>query len=54
MAIGMGVERYADIEHVLTRALAAPVQPKYVEKSRAREVTQVGDEVDLFDLPVPM
>ena len=54
MAIGMGVERYADIEHVLTRALASPIEPKYVETSRAREVTRVGDEVDLFDLPVPM
>ena len=54
MAIGMGVERYADIEQVLTRALASPIQPKYVETSRAREVTHVGDQVDLFDLPVPM
>jgi 2,5-furandicarboxylate decarboxylase 1 len=54
MAIGMGVERYADIEHVLTRALASPIQPKYVETSRAREVTHAGDQVDLFDLPVPM
>jgi len=54
MAIGMGVERYADIEHLLTRALASPIEPKYVETSRAREVTRVGDEVDLFDLPVPM
>ena len=54
MAIGMGVERYADIEHVLTRALQSPIEPKYVETSRAREVTRVGDEVDLFDLPVPM
>ncbi len=54
MAIGMGVERYADIEHRLTNALAKPIQPKYVETSRAREVTRVGDDVDLFDLPVPM
>jgi 2,5-furandicarboxylate decarboxylase 1 len=54
MAIGMGVERYADIEQLLTRALANPIEPKYVETSRVREVTKVGDEVDLFDLPVPM
>jgi len=54
MAIGMGVERYGDIEQLLTRALAKPIEPRYVETSRVREVTRVGDDVDLFDLPVPM
>lgn len=54
MATGMGVERYGDIEQLLNRALANPIAPEYVETSRVREVTRVGDEVDLFDLPVPM
>ena len=54
MALGMGVERYGDIEQVLTRAIAKPIEPRYVETSPVREVTRIGDEVDLFDLPVPM
>src|SRR6185503_20273790 len=54
MALNMGVERYADIEHKLTRAIAAPIPPVYVETSATREVTRIGDDVDLFDLPVPM
>ena len=53
-AIGLGVERYADIEQKLTRAIADPIPPVYVETSATREVTQIGDEVDLFNLPVPM
>ena len=43
MAIGMGVERYGDIEQLLTRAIAKPIDPTYVETSRAREVTRVGE-----------
>jgi len=54
VAIGMGVERYGDIEQLLTRAIMKPIAPVYVERSAAREVTRVGDGVDLFDLPVPM
>jgi 2,5-furandicarboxylate decarboxylase 1 len=54
MALNMGVERYADIEHKLTRAIAAPIPPVYVETSATRAVTRIGDDVDLFDLPVPM
>ncbi|MBC7779498.1 MAG: UbiD family decarboxylase [Proteobacteria bacterium] len=54
VAIGMGVERYGDIEQLLTRAIAAPIAPVYVEKSATREVTRYGAEVDLFDLPIPM
>lgn len=54
VALGLGVERYADIEEKLTRAIANPVQPVYVEASATREVTRIGADVDLFDLPVPM
>ena len=54
VAIGLGVERYADIEQKLTHAIADPIPPVYVETSATREVTQIGDEVDLFNLPVPM
>ena len=54
VAIGMGVERYADIEEKLTRAITTPIPPVYVETSATREITHVGDNVDLFNLPVPM
>ena len=54
VAIELGVDKYADIEHKLTRAIAEPIPPVYVERSATREVTQIGDEVDLFNLPVPM
>ena len=54
MAMGMGVERYADIEQRLTQAIAQPIPSVYVETSAAREVTRVGADVDLFDLPIPM
>src|SRR3954462_4582768 len=33
VAIGFGVDKYADIEHKLTRAIAGPIAPKYVETS---------------------
>ena len=39
---------------MLTRAIAQPIPPVYVEQSAAREVTRIGDAVDLFDLPIPM
>ncbi|HEX2826249.1 MAG TPA: UbiD family decarboxylase [Burkholderiales bacterium] len=54
VGISMGVDRYADIEDKLTRAIAKPIPPVYVETSATREVTHVGGDVDLFDLPVPM
>ena len=54
MALNMGVPRYADIEHKLTRAIAEPITPVYVETSATREVTYTGGDVDLFSLPVPM
>src|SRR5436190_17276728 len=42
VAIGLGVEQYADIEQKLTRALAKPIAPVYVETSATREVTKIG------------
>ena len=54
VAIGLGVEKYADIEQKLTKGIADPIPPVYVEQSSTREVTRYGDDVDLFDLPIPM
>ena len=42
VAIELGVDKYADIEHKLTRAIAEPIPPVYVERSTTREVTQIG------------
>jgi 2,5-furandicarboxylate decarboxylase 1 len=52
--ISMGVRTYGEIETKLKRGIDHPIPPIMVNTSRAREVTMVGDEVDLFKLPVPM
>src|SRR5215831_2991971 len=52
--ISMGVKTYGDIELKLKQGIDRPIPPIMVNTSRAREVTMVGDEVDLFKLPVPM
>ncbi len=54
VALGMGVDSYADIERVFSRGLAQPIAPAYVEQSPAREIVTAGDDVDLFSLPIPM
>ena len=50
----LGCETFAEIEQKLAQAIAKPIPPKYVETSPAREVTLVGDDVDLYKLPIPM
>src|SRR2546421_5310460 len=52
--MALGCETYREIEDKLTQAINHPIPPKYVKTSPAREVVVVGDEVDLFKLPVPM
>ena len=52
--MALGCETYREIEDKLTRAIANPIPPKYVKSSPTREVVQVGDDVDLFKLPIPM
>src|SRR6267154_188248 len=52
--ISMGVKTYGEIEVKLRKAIDNPIPPIMVNTSRAREVLVVGDEVDLFKLPVPM
>src|SRR5215831_11527770 len=52
--ISMGVKTYGEIELKLKQGIDHPIPPIMVNTSRAREVTMVGDEVDLFKLPVPM
>ena len=35
-------------------AIAHPIPPKHVKTSPTREVVLMGDEVDLYKLPIPM
>jgi 2,5-furandicarboxylate decarboxylase 1 len=53
-AMALGCERYQEIEHKLKAAIDKPVPPKHVKTSPAREITMVGEEVDLYRLPIPM
>jgi 2,5-furandicarboxylate decarboxylase 1 len=52
--LAMGCKEYGEIEHRLQRAIERPIPPRLVNTSPAREVTLVGDDVDLFRLPIPM
>ena len=52
--MSLGAETYREIEDKLTAAIAKPIPPKYVKTSPTREVVMIGDDVDLYKLPIPM
>jgi 2,5-furandicarboxylate decarboxylase 1 len=52
--MSVACDSFGEIEAKLKRAIDHPVPPKHVKTSSAREVTFVGDEVDLYRLPIPM
>src|SRR5262244_3549460 len=52
--MALGCETYREIEDKLAQAINHPIPPKYVKTSPGREVVAVGDEVDLYKLPIPM
>jgi 2,5-furandicarboxylate decarboxylase 1 len=52
--MSLGCENFAEIEQKLAQAILKPIPPKHVKTSPTREVTLVGDDVDLFRLPIPM
>ena len=52
--MALGCETFAEIEQKLAAAIAKPIPPQYVKTSPTREVTLVGDDVDLYKLPIPM
>jgi 2,5-furandicarboxylate decarboxylase 1 len=52
--MAMGCKTYEQIEAMLKQAIDHPIAPKMVKTSPAREVTQVGDDVDLYKLPIPL
>src|SRR5437764_7851980 len=50
----LGCETYREIEDKPTQAINHPIPPKYVKSSPVREVVLLGDDVDLYKLPIPM
>jgi 2,5-furandicarboxylate decarboxylase 1 len=52
--MALGCENYREIEDRLSAAIAKPIPPKYVKSSPTREVVLLGDDVDLYKLPIPM
>jgi 2,5-furandicarboxylate decarboxylase 1 len=50
----LGCASYREIEDRLRQAIDRPIPPQYVGSSPAREVVLLGEEVDLFKLPIPM
>jgi len=52
--MSMGCKTYPEIEAKLKHGIDNPIAPKMLNTSPTREVSQIGDEVDLFKLPIPM
>ena len=52
--MSMGCDSYREIETMLTRGVANPIAPSRVNTSKTEEIVMTGDEVNLFDLPVPL
>jgi 2,5-furandicarboxylate decarboxylase 1 len=52
--MSMGANTYGEIEVRLKHAIDHPIAPTMVNTSPTRETTMVGDDVDLFNLPIPM
>ena len=52
--MSMGCDDYPEIEHRLQQGIDGPVPPKFVETAKHKQVITLGEEVDLFRLPIPM
>jgi 2,5-furandicarboxylate decarboxylase 1 len=52
--MGLGCKEYGEIEQKLRRGIDHPIPPRYVETARHKQVIRLGDDVDLFKLPIPM
>src|SRR5499427_1800205 len=52
--MSMGCETYSQIERKLQQGIEHPLQPQYVQTAPNKEVVEIGQEVDLFRLPIPM
>jgi len=52
--LSMGCNSFSEIEYKLQQGIDHPIPPKFVESAPNKQVIQVGDEVDLYRLPIPM
>jgi 2,5-furandicarboxylate decarboxylase 1 len=52
--MALGCENFGEIEVKLKAAIDRPIPPKHLKTSPAREVVLLGDDVDLYKLPIPM
>jgi 2,5-furandicarboxylate decarboxylase 1 len=52
--MALGCEHFRELEDKLQQGISRPIPPKYVKTSPTREVVMVGDDVDLYKLPIPM
>jgi 2,5-furandicarboxylate decarboxylase 1 len=52
--MSMGCASYGEIETKLRHAIDHPIPPRHVQGAPVREVVAVGEDVDLYRLPIPM
>ncbi len=52
--MALGCETYGEVEEKLKQGIDRPIPPKHVKTSPTREVVLLGDDVDLYRLPIPM
>jgi len=52
--MGMGCTTYPEIEARLQHGIDHPIAPRYVKNAPHKQVIQMGSDVDLFNLPIPM
>jgi 2,5-furandicarboxylate decarboxylase 1 len=52
--MALGCETFRDLEDKLKQGIDRPIPPKRVNTSPTREVVLLGDDVDLYKLPIPM
>jgi len=53
-ALSMGCTKFSEIEPRLRQGIDHPIAPRYVESSPHKQVTRLGEDVDLYKLPIPM
>src|SRR5512140_3841755 len=52
--MSMGCSNYSEIEARLRQGIDHPIAPRRVNTAPHKQVIKLGDEVDLFKLPIPM
>jgi 2,5-furandicarboxylate decarboxylase 1 len=52
--MALGCENFGEIEVKLKAAIDRPIPPKHLKTSPTREIVMLGDDVDLYKLPIPM